>query len=350
MKKLIMILVVFMLILTGCQSGESLDESKDTPLDLTGNWAQEGKEFDDSYQAGYISGDRIEIFWMSEEGESSALYWSGTFEAPQEATDEYTWESTNDRTRTDSALLSSGADDKLFTYEDGKISYEASAMGQTATIYLVPSETDYMSRGNVSESADTSNLLEIELIDSGYTASESSGNTVILYAARISNQNTEYAIEFPKILITAKDAEGKILTTDKQVLMGIAAGDEYTYGSTLYYEGNAPTTVEISVENSTDDYIAQSSSGIIQSGDLSISNISENTGDTKRFTGEVSNNSTIDLNNVAITVIYKLGDEIVGGDVTFVDDLKSGETQPFEQSVYPGMTDYDSYEIHAIQW
>lgn len=365
MKKIILVIILISaLMLNACgsntetkpseqQSGNAestVDEVKEKPLDLIGNWAQEGKEFDDSYQAGYISGDRIEIFWMSDGGESSALYWSGTYEPPQEETDEYAWDSNNDKTQTDSALLASGADQKFFTYKDGKISYEASAMGQTATIYLVPSETDYISSGTATESADTSNLKEIELIDSGYSISESGGNTTILYAVDFSNPNTEYAIEFPKISITAKDIDGKILKTEKQVLNGIAAEDEYTYGSSLSYEGDAPATVEISVGNSDDDYVAQSSSGIIQSGDLSVSNISENSGTYKTFTGEVTNNSAENLDGLAITVIYKSGDSIVGGETSYADELKSGETQPFEVSVYSDFADYDSYEIHALQW
>ena len=34
------------------------------PLDLTGNWAQKGKEGSDSFQAGYIADGIIELFWI----------------------------------------------------------------------------------------------------------------------------------------------------------------------------------------------------------------------------------------------------------------------------------------------
>jgi len=95
MKKAILsIVLIFASMLTAC--GNSNEINSEEPLDLTGNWAQEGKEFENSYQAGYISGDRIEIFWMSDGGDSSALYWSGTYKAPQEATKEYSWDSINE--------------------------------------------------------------------------------------------------------------------------------------------------------------------------------------------------------------------------------------------------------------
>jgi len=350
MKKTILVTVlIFALMLTACgKSSESNSSAK--PLDLTGNWAQEGKEFDSSYQAGYISGDRIEIFWMSDGGKTSHLYWSGTYEAPTEVTNEYTWNSNNDKTRTDSAMLASGADQKAFAYKDGRLTYEASMMGQTATMTLVKTETDYMSNGKGTESADTSNLQEIKLNNSGHSILQSSGRTTVLYAVDISNPNAEYAIKFPKILITAKDADGKILKTEEMVLNGIAAGDQYTYGNSISYEGNTPTTVEISVGNSDDDYVAQSSSEMIKSGSLSVANTSDNPGTFKTFTGEVTNNSTENLSNVAITVIYKSGGNIIGGETSYVDDLKTGEKKPFEVSSYSNFKDYDSYEIHALQW
>lgn len=350
MKKTILVtLLIFTLMLTACgKSSETNSSAK--PLDLTGNWAQEGREFEDSYQAGYISGDRIEIFWMSDGGKTSYLYWSGTYEAPTEVTDKYTWDSKNDITRTKSALLASGDDQKTFTYKDGKLTYEASIGGNTGTMTLVQTETDYMSNGVGTESADTSNLQEIKLNNSGHSILQSGGRTTVLYAVDVTNPNAEYAIKFPKILITAKDADGKILKTEEMVLNGIAAGDQYTYGNSISYEGNVPTTVEISVGNSDDDYVAQSSSGIIKSDSLTIANISDNPGTFKTFTGEVTNNSTENLNNVAITVIYKSGGRIVGGETSYVDDLKTGEKKPFEVSSYSNFKDYDSYEIHALQW
>jgi uncharacterized lipoprotein YehR (DUF1307 family) len=328
----------------------TVEEANEEPLDLTGNWVQEGKEFEDSYQAGYISGDRIEIFWISDGGKSYSLYWSGTYKASLIGKSEYTWDSNNDKTQTDSALLASGDDQKPFTYKDGKISYEVSAMGKTTTVKLVPTETDYMSKGTAIKSADTSNLKEVVLTKSAYTISHNDGMTTIYYFVYITNPNAEYAIEFPKILVTAKDKNGKILKTEEMVLSGIAAGDEYNYGNTVSYEGKAPEVVEISVGNSEDDYVSQSSSGIIKSSDLSVSNTSVNTGTLNTtFTGEVTNNSTEDLDNVAMIVFYQSGKSACVA-TAYVDDLKSGDTKPFEISAYTDLTDIDSYDIYALQW
>ena len=87
-------------------------------------------------------------------------------------------------------------------------------------------------------------------------------------------------------------------------------------------------------------------SGIINTS----SNVSENIGEYNRtYTGEVTNNSTEDLSMVAVIVIYKNGDEMIGGNATYVDDLSSGSTKPFEISEYSDL-EYESFEIYALQW
>ena len=110
------------------------------PADLTGDWKQVNSSSDDSYQQATISGDTIEIYWVSDNGDSKSLYWAGSFEEPTTADEPYSWESKNDHDKTDSALMASSDDTKKFTYEKNQISYEASAMGTTTTIRLEKQE------------------------------------------------------------------------------------------------------------------------------------------------------------------------------------------------------------------
>lgn len=112
---------------------ESTTEKKE-PLDLTGTWKSE--EVEGSYQEATISDSAIEINWVSDGGNTKSLYWAGTYVAPTESTDEYSWVSENDKEKTGTALLASSDDTKDFTYKDGVISYEASAMGTTKKVEL----------------------------------------------------------------------------------------------------------------------------------------------------------------------------------------------------------------------
>jgi hypothetical protein len=114
---------------------ESKPPEKQIP-DLTGEWNQANSKSKDSYQAATISGDTIEIYWVSDNGDTKSLYWAGSFVAPTTADEPYIWNSENDHSKTDRAMLASTDDTKTMTYQNGVLSYKASAMGTTTTVKL----------------------------------------------------------------------------------------------------------------------------------------------------------------------------------------------------------------------
>ena len=117
-------------------SAAAASSSAPAAPDLTGDWKQVNAASEDSYQVATIQGDTIEIYWVTESADTKSLYWAGTFGAPETADEPYTWESANDTEKTGSALLASGDETKTFTYQDGQISYDVSAMGMTQTVRL----------------------------------------------------------------------------------------------------------------------------------------------------------------------------------------------------------------------
>lgn len=128
--------------LAGCSTGDSSGASSsgevsapEAPADLTGEWKQTNSQSEDAYQAATITADAITIYWVSNGGDSKSLYWAGTYEAPAEP-GSFAWDSENDTSQTDIALLASGAPTKTFTFESDEISYEASALGTTTTVRL----------------------------------------------------------------------------------------------------------------------------------------------------------------------------------------------------------------------
>lgn len=144
MKKLVIIsfcVVLLITIFTGCSStttstGNGGNTTKKQIPNLTGEWKQENSKSDDSYQAATISGDTIEIYWVRDNGDTKSLYWAGSFVVPTTADEPYSWTSKNDHSKTKSALLASSDDTKTITYQNGVLSYEASAMGTTTTVKL----------------------------------------------------------------------------------------------------------------------------------------------------------------------------------------------------------------------
>ena len=121
------------LTLAGCVSPEKPESGSDQPTTAQEQPKQEEK---DSYQVATISGDTITINWVSNGGDTKSLYWAGSYVAPTEATDSYSWESANDTEQTDKAMLASSDATKAFKYENGVLSYEASAMGTTTTVKM----------------------------------------------------------------------------------------------------------------------------------------------------------------------------------------------------------------------
>lgn len=143
MKKTIFSLLALSLVFSftacgGSASSDNASEKSEEPkkIDLAGDWKQSNSGSDESYQIATIQNDVIEIFWYSEEDETKALYWSGTYAAPEDTEEPYTWVSDNDKEKTDVALMASGDDTKTFTYEKGQLSYEVSALGVTQTVRL----------------------------------------------------------------------------------------------------------------------------------------------------------------------------------------------------------------------
>lgn len=137
MKKVFSFLLILGLFvgLVGCgSSDDSESKTPSEPLDLTGTWISDNGE--GTYHEAIITNDTIEINWMGMGDDTKSLYWYGSFTAPTTAEEEYTWTSKTDHAKTDSAMLASQDETKVFTYKDGVISYEASAMGTTKNVKL----------------------------------------------------------------------------------------------------------------------------------------------------------------------------------------------------------------------
>ena len=148
-KERILLSLAMMVLLAGCSSGggssgtesnsqpatETAAETTKTPeptptpepLDLTGLWVQEGKEETETHMSAMIRDDgTIGVFFIIEDEDMPYTYWVGTYKAPETDTKEYSWVS--DNTYGGNGILSSGAENKEFSYRNEKISYNGSNM------------------------------------------------------------------------------------------------------------------------------------------------------------------------------------------------------------------------------
>ena len=142
-NKILLLSVSIMLIVSGCsnsnaptseQPTQAAAATEEAKLDLNGEWIQSDAD-SSTVQTATIANKSIEIYWLSED-DTKALYWAGSVADPEKNTNNYEWDSVNDKSKTDGALLASPDDTKHFEYKDGKISYEVSAMGVTKKVTL----------------------------------------------------------------------------------------------------------------------------------------------------------------------------------------------------------------------
>jgi len=208
-----------------CASAESdeptgQEASEASVPDLTGLWETTSGSFD---QQAVIAGSTITINWVPDDGSDPMLYWAGSFEAP--ASDgKHTWASSNDHSQTDSALLASGDETKDFTYEDGAISYEVSALGETDTVTLeqtsstIPGGTDIEEAAP--EPAGSAEVIETGMgVDNGYA----------WVTAMV--QHEGLTGEYATVLFNVYDKNDDLIASEEQVEELGTAGTTFPIGT-----------------------------------------------------------------------------------------------------------------------
>lgn len=151
MKKIIApIVLIAALALSGCgatnaapastspsvaDEGQPVEEAPTVP-NLAGGWKQSNSQSETDFMTAAIADGVISIDWEMGSEDMTAVYWVGTFEAPEDATEPHSWISKRDAAATDTALMASTDDTKEFTYEDGTISFTVSIQGESATVEM----------------------------------------------------------------------------------------------------------------------------------------------------------------------------------------------------------------------
>jgi len=368
MKKVFafLILTVMVLSLVACGSGKdttgdnssestqpSSQGSSETPtssapsiLDLSGGWKQENSNSKTNYQIAMIAENTIEIYWKNEEDNSTSLYWAGTYVAPNSETTKYSWDSVNDKSKTDNALLASGDDKKTFTYENGVISYSVSLMGTTATVKISRSDDVNI---QVSKTVLLDDLLPLELVESGYAIKKGTDKYYIQYAVIVKNPNAEKGVRFPKVRITARDSSGAILGTDDIV------GKEILPNGTWYsaFQGpsadSEPASVDFEViQPDSSDWVLQD---LLDNAGKPLTVVNPIKRDDK-IVGEIVNPNNFEINGVAVVVLFRDNSgKLLAGETTYTDKLAANGKIPFELSLW-GSGDYitDKFEVDAYPW
>ena len=205
------------------------------------------------------------------------------------------------------------------------------------------SETETTDTGE-SSTVEEEKAVDVEVVDSGYSISE---DAFMTYGFVIHNPSEKDAYEFPKVIITAYDANGDVLATEEQVINSIQPGETQAFSSIVDCNGETPDKVDFTAESG--DKISPSDEAI-RSSDLEISGTNERKDEwDTSITGKVKNTAESDTETVGIVVLFKKDGQIVSGGMTYIDNLNADQEKAFEISEY-NVPEHDTYEVSAVNW
>lgn len=116
-------------------SDNGVSDSKN-PSILTGEWRQTNSN-GDGWMSASISADSIQVTLNGRD--SSFIYWMGSFDGTHKPSGKFKTTSIPDadaRYTMEKSLMASSDPEKIFTYDNGEISFEFTAMGRTKIVYL----------------------------------------------------------------------------------------------------------------------------------------------------------------------------------------------------------------------
>lgn len=346
----------------GCSGEAPQTALKD--LDLTGEWKQSNGDSKDEYQAAYLSESGMEVYWVTDGGDTMSLYWAGSFTPPAAGDKEpYSWESKNDTSKTTGAALASNDGSKRFTYENGEISFSVSAMGTTSTIRMKKEAWGY-----------NGDLIDAE----GESSSPSEASEAVQAAS--SNETVSSEPEDDEKNMNTPDPEKEISLSELEIKEYHYYTDYGSYGF-LVIKNNSDSNISLSANvtfyGEGDALVGASSDSedAVESGYSAIlsfrcdesfsrmdyevepkaetdyacvlSDLSYEAGETEnKVILAVTNNGEDPAEYVQATVLFFNGEEAVGFDYAYIDDddgeLKPGKTISKETYCYEA---FDSYQV-----
>ena len=153
--------------------------------------------------------------------------------------------------------------------------------------------------------------------------------------------------------MTVKNGDGSILATEEQTGSIVMPQDTITLCGMFSMpvsdvSDDAQITFDVDWSEMTTGNVFYSE---IRTTDLVFSNVSERNGSNENFiTGEVTNNSSIDVESVNLSIVLRKEGKIVYMENTFLDGLKAGKTKAFEFQRYHSWLEHDTIECSGMPW
>lgn len=163
------------------------------------------------------------------------------------------------------------------------------------------------------------------------------------------NNMTDKAIYLPAFRITVRGADGGLISTTEQVLNVIYPDQDTVYAGQGSQIDETPASIEVTFVEPDDDWHIVSTSKLDHANytpfEIKNSKLKDN-----RIIGELYNPNDYNQSTIAITIIFRdKNDQLLGGDTSFINNVKAGETVPFELHVSKDLIT-SSFEVFAQPW
>ena len=179
-----------------------------------------------------------------------------------------------------------------------------------------------------------------------------------LYYSFIAHSNlSDKAIKSPEFKIVVRDAEGGLISTKSQMLHILYPGQDIMFGNYgMSVEGENPASIEVefvepdqkwrTVDPSNTDYPGYQP---IVVNSAKFKEASTSFQDNK-IVGEFTNPNSFDIDQVAVTALFRDGDgKLLGGVTTYINGAKAGKATAFEIDFSQSLT-ADNYEVFIQPW
>lgn len=200
------------------------------------------------------------------------------------------------------------------------------------------------------DDSDSTASLQPKVESKSFRISRSGDYYYTYYCFTLVNPNKVKDFSFGKIEFTVKDADGRVIDTSTDYIPPIAAGDTITFGGEILTSGGVPASVTYTLDFPKHGSTLRNEKEVSKQSDLVVFNTSRIEKDSFiSYTGEITNNSAVDMDSVMVRVFYTKDGVLYAGEDTYVSNLKPGQTKAFDILALDDFSGYDSYRVIAVQ-
>ncbi len=190
----------------------------------------------------------------------------------------------------------------------------------------------------------------LQITESGYSLVS---GPHVEYAFVLRNPNADFAVMFPEVKVTMRDAAGHVLGTDDVTLRWwFLPGETIAYAQEIDPKGGRPTRVDFEV---VDPGVKWQTAAKAQPWDrkpIKTSNLKvTKTASGMIFTTDLENPNSVGIDDFAVSVVLRdKSGHIVGGYTGIGEDLYAGEKKKFAVKSSHDIPKFATAEVHAQIW